>query len=210
MTYTRTFISVFCAILLFAIFPMNGFPSMCWWDIEKGVVDELATTDIVSLACSYNSGCLDNNSESCLKWLNILSEMDMPVRAIPLLESAFRHMEKSGSDYRDVADTLFNAYLSVGEWNKAENMLPDISTQMSPGMLMDYMGRLAISAAQAGAARDAIRLWHKRCNLDLTDLCGLDDLAQKGLRDALRDYYISLKKRDPESWVPDSALSKLQ
>jgi len=209
MTYTRTFISVFCAILLFAICPMNGFPSMCWWDIEKGVVDELATTDIVSLACSFNSGCLDNNSESCLRWLNILSEMGMPVRAIPLLESAFRHMKKSGRDSR-VTITLFYAYLSLGERNKAENMLPDIRTQMSPGTLMDYMGRLAISAAQAGAARDAIRLWHKRCNLDLTDFCGLDKLAQKGLRDALREYYLSLKKRDPESWVPDSALSKLQ
>ncbi|MCX7000830.1 MAG: hypothetical protein NT106_11140 [Candidatus Sumerlaeota bacterium] len=89
-------------------------------------------------------------------------------------------------------------------------MLSDIRAQMSPGTLMDYMGRLAISAAQAGAVRDAIRLWHKRCNLDLTDFCGLDDLAQKGLRDALRDYYLSLKKRDPESWVPDSALSKIQ
>ena len=140
---------------------------------------------------------------------NILSEMDMPLRAIPLLESAFRHMKKSARD-SCVAFTLFCAYLSVGEWNKAENMLPDIRTQMSPGMLMDYMGRLAISAAQAGAVRDAIRLWHGRCNLDLTDFCGLDDLAQKGLRDTLRDYYLSLKKRDPESWVPDSALSKLQ
>jgi|GEM_PF-2733264 len=39
---------------------------------------------------------------------------------------------------------------------------------------------------------------------------GFDALAQKGLRDALRDYYLSLKKRDPESWVPDSALLKLR
>jgi tetratricopeptide (TPR) repeat protein len=139
---------------------------------------------------------------------NILSEMDMPVRAIPLLESAFRHMKKSGRD-SCVAFTLFCAYLSMGEWNKAENMLSDIRAQMSPGMLMDYMGRLAISAAQAGAVRDAICLWHKRCNLDLTDFCGLDDLAQKGLRDTFRDYYLSLKKRDPESWVPDRALSMI-
>jgi hypothetical protein len=135
--------------------------------------------------------------------------MDMPVRAIPLLEGAFRNIKKSGCD-SCVAFTLFCAYLSVGEWNKAENMLSDIRARMSLGMLMDYMGRLAISAAQAGAVRDAIRLWHKRCNLDLTDLCGLDDLAQKGLRDTLRDYYLSLKKRDPESWVPDRALSMLQ
>jgi tetratricopeptide (TPR) repeat protein len=131
-------------------------------------------------------------------------------RAIPLLTGYLR----SGASHEYVSRAgvlqhLVRAYSSTGKWKEAEELLvrhSDLAWQ-----LMAYdLGVVAASAAQNGAPADAVRLWKMKVNLDRRDLTGLDQLSRTEARSALRDFYLQMKKDDPQSTIAELALATLR
>ena len=72
------------------------------------------------------------------------------------------------------------------------------------------LGLIAVAAAQHGAASDALRLWRLKANLDRRDLTGLDQLSRTEAKAQLREFYLQMKKDDPQTTVAESALRTLQ
>lgn len=72
------------------------------------------------------------------------------------------------------------------------------------------LAEIAVAAAQANAIDDAMRLWRKSANIDRRNLDPLAQLAQTKLKPQLLAMYSQMKKEDPLSTIPDSALQILQ
>ena len=105
--------------------------------------------------------------------------------------------------------TLFESYLDVGDWKRAESLFPEASTRLTTDEQPEWHARIAVAAAKAGAKTDALRLWKTGANMDPAKLRGLDELAKAGLRDELADFYRQMQKRLPTSDVPPTALKTL-
>jgi len=130
-------------------------------------------------------------------------------RAIPLLTDALSRYTDDEPIAR-ASFTLFEAYLHVGDWRAAEAIWPAARKRLGPREQPDWLGRIAMLAAKAGDHADALSIWKKRMNYDLTDLRGLDSLAEVGMRDQLVQVYKQLAIDDPESIAPDAALRSME
>ncbi|MBC8872038.1 MAG: hypothetical protein H8E44_21620 [Planctomycetes bacterium] len=130
-------------------------------------------------------------------------------RAIPLLTDVLSRQTDAKSTSR-ASFTLFEAYLDVGDWRAAEETWPAARKLLHPREQPAWLGRIAMLAAKAGGHADALRIWRKRMNYDLTDLRGLDSLAEIGMRDQLAQLYRQLAIDDPESIAPDAALRSME
>ena len=104
---------------------------------------------------------------------------------------------------------LVDAYLDSGQWSEAEKMLERHQPLFLP-YWGDYLGRLAIVAGYQNAPQDAMRIWLKAVNFIGHSRGGLINLAETSTRPLLRDYYLSMKQREPNSKVPDFALKILR
>ena len=131
-------------------------------------------------------------------------------RAIPILAGYIK--SGASNEYVNrayVFEHLVRAYYSSGKWGEAEELLvshPDLAWHR---MAYD-LGVIAASAAQNGAPADAVRLWKMKVNLDRRDLTGLDQLSLTEARSALRDFYLQMKKADPQSTTAELALAILR
>ena len=132
-------------------------------------------------------------------------------RAIPLWRGYMKHASPNNLErYKtDVIRNLFTAYCGTKQWQAAEKILfahPDTFWRDLPKALAE----VAIVAAQQNAVDDAMRLWRKSTNLDRRNLESLDQLAQTKARPLLVEMYLSMKKEDPLSAIPDLALPLLR
>lgn len=60
------------------------------------------------------------------------------------------------------------------------------------------LGLIAAGAAQHRAPNEAMRLWRLKANLDRRDLTGLDQLARTEAKSQLREFYVQMKKAEPQ------------
>jgi len=139
----------------------------------------------------------------------ILTRMNEPNRAIPLIEDAVARLTEK-DDLRSARFNLLEAYLDTNRWREAEALFPHAAEQLGPKELVEWHQRLAIVTARAGAKKDAMRIWKRVAKVDPADLRSLTELADEGLRDELRAYYRALAARDPKSWIPGRALELLR
>ena len=132
-------------------------------------------------------------------------------RAIPLWRGYIQHAYSTNWEgYKtDAITNLFTAYCRTGQWQTAEKFLfaqLDSFWRVMPNALAE----VAVAAAQANAIDDAMRLWRKSANIDRRNLDPLAQLAQTKLKPQLVAMYSQMKKEDPLSTIPDSALRMLQ
>ncbi|MBU4429148.1 MAG: hypothetical protein KKE37_07325 [Verrucomicrobia bacterium] len=109
-----------------------------------------------------------------------------------------------------VGKTVLGAYVGQSDWKNAEKILERLQNKPGFSGLEDSLGGIAVAAAKAGAPDDAMRLWRRKANLDLTKQDGLEALAAAGLAERLRDYYAGLAKRAPDNAAIAAALKKLE
>jgi hypothetical protein len=131
--------------------------------------------------------------------------------AITLLEGYIKNALPSDSeDYKSEATRqLLDVYSHAGDWGAAEQLVfaeKDLFMQSFAVSL----GTIAMAAARRGATSDAVRLWRLAANIDRRQISALNELAQTSARPQLRDLYLQMKKDDPESSIPDTALSLLR
>lgn len=139
-----------------------------------------------------------------------------PARAIPLLEDAVKRLESVPRETREdqclraARSHLFCAYVETGNWKGAERIFPLAFGDTTSRELTHHYAKIAVLAAKAGARDDALRLWRRTANFDLTDLRRLDELVLAGMGGRLRRFYLEVKRREPASWVPHRALELLK
>ncbi len=102
-------------------------------------------------------------------------------------------------------NNLFCAYLEAGEWQVAEKMLFE-REDLTGGQLIYDLSRWRWRRRARALSNDAVRLWSMKSNLDRRSVGGLIELAATKAREPLRAMYERMKKKDPLSFVPDTAL----
>jgi hypothetical protein len=142
-----------------------------------------------------------------LAW--VMTRYGASKRAIPLLKDVLSREAGAESAGR-FAFTLFEAYLHVADWQAAEEIWPAARQRLSPREQPEWLGRIAVLAAKAGDDDDALRIWKTRINYDLTDLDGIDELLEAGMRHPLVQLYKQLAADDPRSTAPGFALQRLE
>ena len=137
----------------------------------------------------------------------ILNRLHHPARSIPLLKDAM--MRGSGELARSSAFTLFECYLDTENWKEAEVLFPIASSQLTSQEQPVWFSRIAVIAARSGNLADAMRLWKKVINLDLSCTSGLKELASLGLQVELKQLYREIQKELPDSSYPQKSLKQL-
>ncbi|MBS1797098.1 MAG: hypothetical protein JSS81_24940 [Acidobacteria bacterium] len=108
-------------------------------------------------------------------------------------------------DRDSLGDELLDAYLAVGEFDKAADLLTDGGLDSGFGL-----ARLAVAAANKGKINDAARFWKRRANLDRRNLDSLAELAKTPAKTPLREFYERMKATDPLTDAPERALEILK
>ena len=117
---------------------------------------------------------------------------------------------KKNEDSRNYAiRELADAYLDSGQWLDAEKLLERHQALFLP-YWGNYLELLAIRAGQQNAPQDAMRFWLKAVNFNGHSRGGLINLGETSTRPLLRDYYLAMKQREPNSQIPDYALKILR
>lgn len=133
-------------------------------------------------------------------------------RRAPLLLEFLRRTSnnaKNEDDRNGALWSLFDAYIQSGQWQSAEKLLLD----RQPVFLGNWgycLQMLAICAGRQNATRDALRIWLKAVNFSGHSNFGLNNLAETPAKPLLREYYLQMKKREPDSPIPDAALKILR
>ncbi len=170
------------------------------WDAKKrdavwNKLSELARRDIANRAYHLAEAMTNENEDR---------------KAIALLEECLKiaPLEVSGGinfDRADIKFDLFEIYIDLGDWQKAEKLYADDA---------DYggnkLGKIAVAAAKSGKFAAAVRLWKINANFDRRNLNGLAELAKTEAKMPLREFYIEMKQKDALSDAPDKALLLLQ
>lgn len=142
----------------------------------------------------------------------LFDDIDEHPRRASQINSYLREVPavKKNEDSRNYAiRELVDAYLDSGQWSEAEKTLERYQPLFLP-YWGNYLERLAICAGQQNAPQDAFRIWLKAVNFLGHSRGGLINLAETSTRPLLRDYYLSMKEREPASQVPDVALKILR
>ncbi len=130
-------------------------------------------------------------------------------RIVPLLEECLKiapvkNPDESGFDRADVEISLFDAYLAVADWQKAEKMFNE--GFRSNG---EELGKIAVAAAKNGQIADALRVWKLNANIDRRNFYFLSELSLTAAKPLLREFYLQMKKSDALTDAPDKALKML-
>jgi tetratricopeptide (TPR) repeat protein len=148
----------------------------------------------------------DPSRAHTLGWIE--NRMAFPKRSIPLLEYAVKKAQDKELKDRAVF-SLFESYLDTGDWQCAEAVFPDASQRLTPKELPDWYSRIAVLAAKAGAKADAMRIWSRVANLDLSATSAIEQLVTAGLRNELIGFYRDMQKMIPSSEIPEKVLGTL-
>jgi tetratricopeptide (TPR) repeat protein len=149
----------------------------------------------------------DPSRAKTLGW--IMNRMGFAKRSIPLLEYAAQHAPAAEFG-EGVVFTLFESCLDIGDWKRAEQLLPQATARLTPAETPEWCSRLALVAAQAGAKADAMRLWRMAAGTDLTELAHLSAMGSAGLQEELTAFYTEMARQIPSSEVPGKALRMLR
>jgi tetratricopeptide (TPR) repeat protein len=149
----------------------------------------------------------DPSRAYALGW--IMNRMEHPKRSIPLLEYA---VEAAAEDdlKEQAAMALFESYLDVRDWSRAERIFPDARKRLSVPEETDWYTRIAVAAAASGERAEAMRIWLVAANANPARPLWLRQLAKHGLKDKLNAFYQNLAKQLPESNAPAKALKILE
>lgn len=143
--------------------------------------------------------------EFTLGW--IMNRCQEAKRSIPLLQEACKSNDK---DLKPRAlFTLFESFLDVSDWRRAEEIWPVASLQLTSEEKPDWLSRIAIAAARSGDKDNSLRLWRLKDSIDLSAINNLDEMVKYGMKDKLVNYYQDLKKSKPASSIPGEALKRL-
>ncbi len=138
----------------------------------------------------------------------IMNRMGFPKRSISLLEYAVERA--ADKDFKATAAfTLFESYLDIADWVKAERVFPEAGKQLTPSELPVWYAKIAVIAAKAGEGKEAMRIFRKLANLAPTATNEVDELARYGLRKDLIAFYRAMQQALPESEVPGKVLKNL-
>jgi tetratricopeptide (TPR) repeat protein len=149
----------------------------------------------------------DLSRANTLGWIE--NRMRFAQRSIPLLEHVVEKAQDKG--LKDGASfTLFESYLATGDWKRAEGIFPNASHRLTLSELTGCYSGIAVAAAKAGAKADAIRIWTRVANLDLSATGAVQQLADAGLRDELVSLYRDMQKAIPSSEIPAKMLRMLR
>jgi hypothetical protein len=143
--------------------------------------------------------------ELTLGW--IMNRCQEAKRSIPFLLAACKSDDKELKQRSQF--TLFESYLDVFDWRRAEEIWPAALVRLTSEEKPDWLSRIAIAAARSGDKDDSLRLWQLKDSIDLSALNNLDDMIKYGMKDKLVNYYRELKKSKPKSTVPGKALLQL-
>jgi len=148
----------------------------------------------------------DPSKASKLGW--IMNRMGHAKRSVRLLEYA---VEKADDEEvkEEAGFALFESYLDVGDWARAEQIFPQARKRLTPTEAIDWYARIAV-AAVAGKEADAMRIWRVAANANPARPTYLRRLARRGLREELAAFFSELAKKLPESDAPAKALSRLE
>ncbi len=110
----------------------------------------------------------------------IMNRMDHSRRSIPLLEYA---VEAAGDEQlkEQAAFTLFESYLDVRDWSRAEQIFPEARKRLTVPEETDWYTRIAVAAAASGEKAEAMRIWLVAANANPARPLYLRRLAKYGL-----------------------------
>lgn len=170
------------------------------WDPKKR---EAVLTELVKLARR-------DLPARAVTLVNSLQALDEDRKAIALLEESLKiaPVENKQDRYfeqESLKDDLFDAYLAVGDWRKAEKMYAGGFRYAG-----NELAKIAVAAAQAGQITDAVRVWKMNAGFDRRDFGMLYELAKTGAKAPLREFYKRMKETDALSEIPDKTLAILQ
>lgn len=139
----------------------------------------------------------------------IMNRMEDPKRSIPLLEYALETADNE-SLKEQAAMTLFESYLDIRDWSRAEKIFPEARKRLSVPEETNWYTRIAVAAAESGEKAEAMRIWRVAANANPARPLHLTRLANHGLKDELKAFYRNLAKNLPESEAPAKALKTLE
>ncbi len=136
----------------------------------------------------------DASRAATLGW--ILNRMDEAARSMPLLKHA---VETADDDElkQQAAFTLFETHLDLKDWRAAESMFGLAEKRLSPSEDPEWLGRIALIAAQTGNPQDAMRLFRRVANCNLRCRRLVAELADLNLEAELREFYHDAQQRLP-------------
>ena len=132
-------------------------------------------------------------------------------RAVPLWRGYIEHAHPDNWEgyKREAISNLFTAYCKTKQWRAAEKFLMAQRDSLWRD-LPKALAEVAVVAAQQNAIDDAMRLWLMSTNLDRLNLEALKELSRTSAKPQLLAMYTKMKTDDPQSTIPDLALSILR
>jgi tetratricopeptide (TPR) repeat protein len=150
---------------------------------------------------------VDPTRAATLGWVE--NRMQLARRSLPLLQYAVANAKDDELRQRWTF-TLLESYLDTGDWKHAEEVFPTASKRLTDSELPQWYGRIAVVAAKAGDKDDALRMWKRVANYDLTCINYLDEMARAGLKTELTEFYREFGQKLPSSESPTMAIKTLQ
>lgn len=130
-------------------------------------------------------------------------------RSIPLLRDAVNRLDDDDDKRASAATTLYESYLDIKDWPQAEGILPIAAQHLTMTEYPEWLGRIAIVAAQSGDHADAMRIWKQVAINDPTWIKPVHELETYGMRKQLIAYYRQMQKQLPRSRIPAEVLAIL-
>ena len=128
----------------------------------------------------------------------ILNRMGETKRSLPLLQHAVEIATDEELKQR-AGFTLFESHLDLKDWRAAESMFGLAEKQLTTKEDVEWLGRIALIAAEKEAPEDAMRIFRQVANCDLRPRPLVAELAKLGLTENLRRFYSEVRTRLPSA-----------
>ena len=149
----------------------------------------------------------DATRAKVLGWIE--NRMQLARRSLPLLKHAVANL--TDENQRNSAGfTLFESYLDTADWQRAESTWPIARRQLTAWEIPVWYSKIAVIAAKDGKTTDAMRIWDRVANMDLTCTGPVAELIDAGLRKELTEFYQSMQRAIPASEIPAQQLAQLR
>lgn len=130
-----------------------------------------------------------------LGWImNRTAEYD---RARPLLNAALAGLPP-GDLRASAAWTTWENHRDLKDWKAAQTVFDHETFALTPEEKRSCLATMASISLGAGESKEALRFWKRIVDQDRTDVKGLEDLIDGGLKQDLRTYYEALIEREPD------------
>jgi hypothetical protein len=146
------------------------------------------------------------NRSHHLGW--ILNRMKYPERSLPLLEYAVKNINKQDLK-RSAAFALYETYIDMNNWQKAEEVFDTISNTFEERELQEFLMKISINASKTGNKDDAMRILKIVHNINPYYNKFIEDFIKYGMRDELVVYYNEMAAKIPDSEIPAKALKMI-